>query len=1198
VNNNSGCIDLTAPTPLAKVAHDTFHGSENQPPHRATYDPLGAPLRELEPSRPHLPPTGTSRRARSAGRTRSAVATTTASPGSRNKSCSKNSKHSSARDDNSNVSSSKSGIEVDRTSHVVSSFCASPVAGRSEARPNTFARVLRPHAPVDPPLVAQRLNFSTPRHHTPAPPAASLSSTPRDSGGGGQGAGIRRSGGQHGSRPSSHRRVVAAPTTTTQPKLHSNCAFEDEITVYDVGAKGHSAAARSTLTPQRRENERSSLPASPSFDSPTPYGRSSRRHSDYSDQNELEPELVLSPSGEDAKPRALFHDEEPLVGVRAMGQVVSGGQLRDFLQACPRDNDTDATGSKKGSSVSKHSRSAEKAPRRTYTSPYEAHDPSHISSNGDQTTTSSCDALKSTQQTIRRPAAPRSAGRQSSSGGARAHRHYHQQELHEPVVVPTPPRGNSNPMFDADSHIDSKADNANEYQAAVVPRPPSSSLSSSPGELECSSQKQGTTSGPTRQRRPHPLHTSRTNTQLSKVQQKQHVAEITSPNLHGEDKLSLKVVGSSVETSEGAHPSSSHMVEPEDGVSPRAHTKTETLDDKEITSASPSLNCTRKVTLSNLDLASFATDNAPGEDRNETEEDGTRLLCFEDNNDDEKDAVAPSPKFDFTRKVNLSTMNLEVDDDDDDDYAEEVFECDVNENSNEIYDGCEDGNGGGSPSFDANMVTEVVAAMAKSGRLCDVVDEDENDEAGTPISPPPFGVGVGSADFDARSFELSAELAAIVDGAVKEEDSDDDMASRRNSGGSSRFSQWGSSNISFEPLVSPRAPAPRKHSMCYFDPTLTVVPEDQAFALFSQSGRHVAANENDDQNNSPLANLAATSEFASSSSTIPATTPRIDDDRDETTCAEDLGATFSPSMPAASLSQAPSSSFQHNSLPGSVDPRSSPSDLGVSVKLGGELIDVVDPMLFSVELPTDTALFLEKSSNSSMWFGESDNGNMDVEATTAASSETGHRGSNKSSSRKQQHGKQIAHNDTYGQWMVAQCAKCCNHDDHDEITTNSQFSPSGDQETPFDMLYCRAFSDLDIWLATNSSSSSIASEASATITDSAISSSLKEMAPVDQPRDAFGNSLFLAACQLGAKRAVKWCVANGADVNAVNRFGNTGMWHGICSYLFNNSSSLYNVISCPTVNCCCHNRSSFRSGVWIHQNCVVLASQTWRPRRW
>jgi len=916
--------------------------------------------------------------------------------------------------------------------------------------------------------------------------------------------------------------------------------------VYNASVNGNSAPPEATSTPQRQEGGRSdhvakSLPTSPSFESPTPYARSSRKRSDYSDHNEMEQELLLSPSGEEAKSRALFHGdetaaestchEEPIVGLRAMGQVVSGGQLRDYLHACTHD---DAELKKHGSSIAKHSRSAEKAPRRTYSSPYEAHDPAHFGRNGEKYT-SSYDAMKSTQQTIRRPAAPRSAGRHSSSGAAHnhRHRHHHQQyQDHEPVVVPTPPRGNCNVAeLVAENQIDSKGSNPfGSRAAAVEPRPP---LSSPPGSEVGNQELQNATR---RRRRPHPLHTSRAvsmpKEETQQTQKQRQMAEVAGLNTCRQEKLTLKVVGSSMEVIE---------VEQDDITTPRASFKTQTESEeresefsRDITSLSPSLDCTRKVNLSTLDLESFATDNMAGKDQNNKDADGTQLLCLEGIDDDDKDTVAPSPMFDFSRKVNLSRMSLAVDEEDDDDeYAEEVFECDVMENSF----GGEEANEGGSPSFDAIMMaSELVAAMAKSGRLRDVDDVENNGKEDTLCSPPPFGVDFSSTDSDARTFELSAELAAIVDGVVKEEGGDNDggVSSRRNSSGSSsRFSQWGTSSFTFEPLVSPRAPAPRKHSMCYFDPTLTVVPEDQAFALFSQSGRHVAANENDDQNTSPFA--------STSSNTIPATTLRVDDGSSETTTAEDLGATFSPTMLAASLGQVPPSSFeQHDSTSGSIDPTSSPVesfDLGfTSQAIDCELIDVVDPLLFSAELPTDTALFLDsRSSCGLMWFGDSDYKDVDGDATISTSAESGYnrnsssRHLGRSSNNHSDKHRRIVHSDTYGQWMMAQCAKCCrDHSDDSEALKPSSSSPvSGslsDDDTPFDLLRRRAFSDLETWLATEYASPPAAPAS----------------APVDQPRDAYGNTLFLAACQLGAKRAVKWCIANGANVNAVNRFGNTG----------------------------------------------------------
>jgi len=44
---------------------------------------------------------------------------------------------------------------------------------------------------------------------------------------------------------------------------------------------------------------------------------------------------------------------------------------------------------------------------------------------------------------------------------------------------------------------------------------------------------------------------------------------------------------------------------------------------------------------------------------------------------------------------------------------------------------------------------------------------------------------------------------------------------------------------------------------------------------------------------------------------------------------------------------------------------------------------------------------------------------------------------------------------------------------------------------------------------------------------------------VDAPLDEFGNTLLLAACQHGSRKAVKWCLGRGSSSNAQNRFGNT-----------------------------------------------------------
>ena len=94
----------------------------------------------------------------------------------------------------------------------------------------------------------------------------------------------------------------------------------------------------------------------------------------------------------------------------------------------------------------------------------------------------------------------------------------------------------------------------------------------------------------------------------------------------------------------------------------------------------------------------------------------------------------------------------------------------------------------------------------------------------------------------------------------------------------------------------------------------------------------------------------------------------------------------------------------------------------------------------------------------------------------------------------------VRQTDTYGHWMASQCG--C--------------SPTSPHLEVFALLRSRAFDRL------------------------AQAIDCSPGGGVDGPRDDFGNTLFLAACHGGSKRAIRWCLAQGADVNASNRFGNTG----------------------------------------------------------
>lgn len=46
---------------------------------------------------------------------------------------------------------------------------------------------------------------------------------------------------------------------------------------------------------------------------------------------------------------------------------------------------------------------------------------------------------------------------------------------------------------------------------------------------------------------------------------------------------------------------------------------------------------------------------------------------------------------------------------------------------------------------------------------------------------------------------------------------------------------------------------------------------------------------------------------------------------------------------------------------------------------------------------------------------------------------------------------------------------------------------------------------------------------------------------VDFPRDDYNNTLLMVACHSGSKRAVRWCLSQGADVDQQNKFNNTAL---------------------------------------------------------
>jgi hypothetical protein len=240
------------------------------------------------------------------------------------------------------------------------------------------------------------------------------------------------------------------------------------------------------------------------------------------------------------------------------------------------------------------------------------------------------------------------------------------------------------------------------------------------------------------------------------------------------------------------------------------------------------------------------------------------------------------------------------------------------------------------------------------------------------------------------------------------------------------------------------------------------------------------------------------------------------DSRGSEAGGEDLAATFSPALLAAGLGKWPLRQTAAASAASIAAPGGSrdgfecpPADHFVDPLLNSELL--------LSELPSDATLFLD-SSGGSDWLrdtaGNSDCSGADSSGSGYSKSRRLARGGPSSSGA---HERRLVRHDTYGQWMAAQCAD------------GGGEAPKQLSRSPFDLLRRRALADLDAWLA---EAAAAPSEGRATTTTAA--------AAVDGPRDAYGNTLFLAACQSGAKRGVQWCLLRGADVNAANRFGNTG----------------------------------------------------------
>jgi ankyrin repeat protein len=108
---------------------------------------------------------------------------------------------------------------------------------------------------------------------------------------------------------------------------------------------------------------------------------------------------------------------------------------------------------------------------------------------------------------------------------------------------------------------------------------------------------------------------------------------------------------------------------------------------------------------------------------------------------------------------------------------------------------------------------------------------------------------------------------------------------------------------------------------------------------------------------------------------------------------------------------------------------------------------------------------------------------------------------------------------------------------HPSLSTEAS-SEASDSELLFALLQKKRFDELDLQLKKSWTKKKKTTIASSSSMSRSSSSSNVEVA-IDDPRDAFGNTLLLGACQLGSRKAVKWCLAQGADSNAANRFGNT-----------------------------------------------------------